>query len=130
MANTGDTLDKKSLAVTQELINEYAQICGDYNTLHVDVEGMKNHPIFGGTIAHGTINVEPVLQAVCAIQKTSWPKEGTMIDLQFRAPVKPGMTISSNLVVKEKKGNTLVCDMQIQDQNGNPCVRGSAEIPV
>ena len=66
--NAGDTLESKSLSVTQELINEYADICGDYNTLHVDVEGMKDHPIFGGTIAHGTINVEPVLQAVCAIQ--------------------------------------------------------------
>jgi len=27
-----------------DLINQYAHICGDYNTLHVDVEGMKNHP--------------------------------------------------------------------------------------
>ena len=72
MANTGDTLESKSLKVTQDLINEYAHICGDYNTLHVDVEGMKNHPIFGGTIAHGTINVEPVLQAICAAQGTTW----------------------------------------------------------
>ena len=127
--NVGDTLKSKSLSVTQDLINEYADICGDYNTLHVDVEGMKDHPIFGGTIAHGTINVEPVLQAICAIQEKTWPTEGTTIDLQFRAPVKPGMTISSNMVVKEKKGNILACDMQIQDQDGNPCVRGSAEIP-
>ena len=127
--NAGDTLESKSLSVTQDLINEYADICGDYNTLHVDVEGMKGHPIFGGTIAHGTINVEPVLQAICAIQGKTWPTEGTIIDLQFRAPVKPGMTISSNLAVKEKKGNILLCDMQIQDQDGKPCVRGSAEIP-
>ncbi len=66
--NTGDVLPSKSLSVTQDLINEYADICGDYNTLHVDVEGMKDHPVFKGTIAHGTINVEPVLQAVCTIQ--------------------------------------------------------------
>jgi len=62
MANTGDTLESKSLEVTQNLINEYAHICGDYNTLHVDVEGMKDHPLFGGTIAHGTINVELVVK--------------------------------------------------------------------
>jgi len=129
MATIGDTLESKSISVTQDMINEYAHICGDYNTLHVDVEGMKDHPIFGGTIAHGTINVEPVLQAICAVQGTTWPKEGTTIDLQFRAPVKPGMTISSVLTVKEKKDTVLVCDMVIQDQNGNPCVRGTAEIP-
>ena len=134
MANTGDTLESKSLEVTQNLINEYAHICGDYNTLHVDVEGMKDHPLFGGTIAHGTINVEPVLQAVCTIQGTTWPKEGTIIDLQFRAPVKPGDTIQSKLVVKDKKTeggkNILVCDMFVSNDKGTDCVKGTAEIVV
>ena len=132
MATIGDTLASKSLTVTQDLINQYAHICGDYNTLHVDVEGMKNHPLFGGTIAHGTINVEPVLQAICAIQKTSWPKEGTIIDLQFRAPVKPGDTIASKLTVKETKPaggkNVLLCDMAIVNDKGTECVKGTAEI--
>jgi acyl dehydratase len=133
--NIGDELPSKSLSVTQDLINQYADICGDYNTLHVDVEAMKSNEMFGGsTIAHGTINVEPVLQALCTILETQWPIDGTTIDLQFRAPVKPGMTISSKLVVKDKKTeggkNILVCDMQIQDQDGNPCVRGTAEIIV
>jgi len=126
--NIGDTLESKTLAVSQEFINDYADICGDYNTLHVDVEGMKDHPIFGGTIAHGTINVEPVLQAICTAQGTTWPNAGTVIDLQFRAPVKPGMTISSDLKVKEKQGNNLVCDMQVVDQNGGPCVRGTVKL--
>ena len=117
----GDVLPSKSLAVSQQLINEYADICGDYNSIHVDVEGMKNNPMFGGsTIAHGTINVEPVLQALCAIEGVLWPVEGTKVDLQFSAPVKPGFTIASNLVVKEKKTeggkNILVCDMKIQNQ--------------
>ena len=134
MANIGDTLESKSLEVTQDLINEYAHICGDYNTLHVDVEGMKDHPLFGGTIAHGTINIEPVLQAICTIQGTTWPKEGTIIDLQFRAPVKPGDTIQSKLVVKDKKTeggkNILVCDMFISNDKGTDCVKGTAEIVV
>ena len=129
----GDVLPSKSLAVSQQLINNYADICGDYNSIHVDIEGMKNNPMFGGsTIAHGTINIEPVLQAVCAVQGTLWPAEGTRIDLQFRAPVKPGFTIASNLVVKEKKTeggrNILVCDMKIQNQQGGDCVLGTAEI--
>lgn len=130
MAAIGDTLTSKTITVTQELINQYAHICGDYNTLHVDVEGMKNHPLFKGTIAHGTINVEPVLQAICAIQKTTWPKEGTVIDLQFRAPVRPGDTITSKLTVKEVKGNILVCDMAITNDKGVDCVKGTAEISV
>lgn len=126
--NTGDTLPSKTLAVTQALINEYADICGDYNTLHVDVVGMKDHPLFGGTIAHGTINVEPVMQAICTVQGTKWPNPGTTIDLQFRAPVKPGMTISSVLVVSAKTNDSLICDMTIQDQDGKPCVKGTVKI--
>jgi acyl dehydratase len=126
--NVGDALPSKSLSVDQALINEYADICGDYNTLHVDVEGMKDHPLFGGTIAHGTINVEPVLQAICEAQGTKWPNAGTTIDLQFRAPVKPGMTITSGLTVKEKTDTGLVCDMQISDQDGKPCVRGTVVV--
>jgi len=96
MANIGDTLESKSLAVTQDLINEYAHICGDYNTLHVDVEGMKDHPLFGGTIAHGTINVEPVLQALCAIQGTLCSRHS----VQFREL--PG----------QKKAQSLICNSE------------------
>ena len=129
----GDTLASKSIAVSQQFINDYADICGDYNPLHVDVEGMKSNTMFGGsTIAHGTINVEPVLQAICDIQGLRWPAEGTRVDLQFRAPVKPGFTILSNLVVKEKKSeggkNILACDMKIQNKDGGDCVMGTAEI--
>jgi acyl dehydratase len=131
--NVGDALPSKSLAVSQDLINKYADICGDYNSIHVDVEGMKSNTMFGGsTIAHGTINVEPVLQAICDIQGKLWPTEGTRVDLQFRAPVKPGYTIVSNLVVKEKKTeggkNILVCDMKIMDKEKGDCAIGSAEI--
>jgi hypothetical protein len=38
------------------------------------------------------------------------------------------MTITSDLKVKEKTSNGLVCDMQILDQDGKPCVRGTVEI--
>lgn len=129
----GDALPSKTLPVDQQLIFNYADICGDYNSIHVDVEGMKSNKFFGGsTIAHGTINVEPVLQAACAIEGAQWPVEGTRIDLQFRAPVKPGFTISSDLVVKEKKTeggrNILVCDMKIKNKDGSDCVIGSAEL--
>jgi len=69
-----------------------------------------------------------VMQAICTIQGTRWPTPGTTIDLQFRAPVKPGMTISSVLVVNEKTADSLICDMTIQDQDGKPCVKGTVNI--
>ncbi len=38
--------------VTQQEINEFAQVTGDDQWIHVDVERAKTTP-FGGTIAHG-----------------------------------------------------------------------------
>ncbi len=46
--------------VTQEDINEFAEVTGDDQWIHVDVERAKNTP-FGGTIAHGyfTLSLAP-----------------------------------------------------------------------
>ncbi len=46
--------------VTQEQINEFAEVTGDDQWIHVDVERAKTTP-FGGTIAHGyyTLSLAP-----------------------------------------------------------------------
>lgn len=129
----GDKMSSASINITQELLNQYADICGDYNSIHIDVEGMKNHPIFKGTIAYGTIIVEPVLQSIGSFQGTGWPVEGTKLDLQFRAPARPGDTIVSYLTVKEKKTvsgkNIVICDMTTSNAGGD-CVIGTVEIVI
>lgn len=129
----GDEIPPVSIHISQELLNQYADICGDYNSIHLDVEGMKNHPIFKGTIAYGTLNVEPVLQSIGAFQGTGWPGEGTELDLLFRAPARPGDTVTSRLTVREKKTidgkNIVTCDMTSSNAAG-ACVIGTAEIVV
>jgi len=135
----GDEAPVKSLKVDQELIDNYAHICGDYNPIHVDLEEAAK-TIFKGTIAHGTINAEPILQATGNYLGTYWPAEGTKVDIQFRSPVRPGDTISSKIAVKQKKPksfikagagkNTLICDISVVNDKGTECVRGTAEIVV
>jgi acyl dehydratase len=46
--------------VTQEAIDEFAEVTGDHNWIHVDPERAKETP-FGGTIAHGyyTLSLAP-----------------------------------------------------------------------
>jgi acyl dehydratase len=46
--------------VTQEKINEFAEVTGDDQWIHIDVERAKDSP-FGGTIAHGyyTLSLAP-----------------------------------------------------------------------
>jgi acyl dehydratase len=47
-------------SVTQEKINQFAEVTGDDQWIHVDVERAKETP-FGGTIAHGyyTLSLAP-----------------------------------------------------------------------
>jgi acyl dehydratase len=46
--------------VTQDDINAFAEVTGDHNWIHVDVERAQDTP-FGGTIAHGyyTLSLAP-----------------------------------------------------------------------
>ena len=48
--------------VTQEVIDAFAELTGDHQWIHVDVERARDGP-FGGTIAHGflTLSLLPVL---------------------------------------------------------------------
>src|SRR5277367_6333830 len=44
-------------AVTQEMINRFAELTGDDQWIHVDVERARNETPFGTTIAHGFLTV-------------------------------------------------------------------------
>jgi acyl dehydratase len=50
--------------VTQDAIDAFADVTGDHQWIHVDVERAKETP-FGGTIAHGyyTLSLAPALSA-------------------------------------------------------------------
>ena len=51
--------------ITQEMINKFAELTGDHQWIHVDVERAKRESPFRGTIAHGflTLSLLPVLRA-------------------------------------------------------------------
>jgi acyl dehydratase len=51
--------------ITQEMINKFADLTGDHQWIHVDIERAKKESPFGGPIAHGflTLSLLPVLRA-------------------------------------------------------------------
>ncbi|MFI5396645.1 MAG: MaoC family dehydratase [Candidatus Binatia bacterium] len=53
------------IAVTQEMINKFADLTGDRQWIHIDVERAKKESPFRQTIAHGflTLSLLPVLRA-------------------------------------------------------------------
>jgi acyl dehydratase len=46
--------------VTQELINTFAEVSGDDQWIHVDVERAKKESPFGTTIAHGNLTLSMI----------------------------------------------------------------------
>ena len=51
-------------AITQEMINQFADLTGDHQWIHVDVERAKKESPFGGPIAHGFLTLSLVPQMV------------------------------------------------------------------
>ena len=43
--------------VTQEMVNQFAELTGDHQWIHVDVERAKTESPFGTTIAHGNLTL-------------------------------------------------------------------------
>src|SRR3954471_7731259 len=64
------------LEITQERVNEFADVTGDHQWIHVDVERAKASPL-GGPIAHGflTLSLIPLL---------GQRREGVRISLPYK----------------------------------------------
>jgi acyl dehydratase len=89
--------------ISQELINQFADISGDRNPIHVDVE-TANKTKFGGTIAHGALLIA-LLSAELAKQ---YP--GVVLGslgMEFYKPVKSGSVIEFYMTTTES-GNVSV----------------------
>ena len=81
--------------VTQEDINTFADVTGDHQFIHVDVERAKQTP-FGGTIAHGyyTLSLAPVLQAeIFALDGFAFAVNYGLNRVRFPAPLPIGSNV-------------------------------------
>lgn len=76
--------------VTQEMVDAYADLTGDHQWIHSDVERAKRDSPFGGTIAHGflTLSLLPAMgaQTVRITGQSSAVNYGAE-RLRFLAPV-------------------------------------------
>ena len=75
--------------VTQEAIDAFADVTGDHQWIHVDVERAKDTP-FGGTIAHGyyTLSLAPALtDEVLSMKGFAFAINYGLNKVRFPAPV-------------------------------------------
>jgi acyl dehydratase len=95
--------------VTQEMINKFADLTGDHQWIHVDVERAKRESPFRQTIAHGflTLSLLPVLRAGSNYQIVGYGNATNYgaDKLRFVSPVPAGAKIHarSRLVAVEAK---------------------------
>jgi len=116
--------------ITQETINLYAEASGDFNPIHVDESFAARTP-FGGTIAHGMLNLAYVSEMMTAAFGRSWVSGGKL-RAKFKESARPGdtLTISGRVDCIEKKDDVSYanCSFECRNQKGETMVTGEAII--
>ena len=88
--------------MTQERVDQFADVTEDHNYIHVDVERAKASQ-FGGTIAHGYLTVSllaPISQQLLEVTDATGVNYG-MDRLRFPAPLPVGVEFRGTGEVKE-----------------------------
>jgi acyl dehydratase len=101
--------------VTQDDINAFAQITGDHQWIHVDVERAKRESPFGTTVAHGNLT----LSMIDGLREQIAPRDEADLEqialgvnmgwnrVRFPAPVPAGSRVraTAELVSVDEKGD-------------------------
>ena len=108
------------IEVTQDMINGFAELTGDRQWIHIDVERAKKESPFGGPIAHGflTLALVPKLNPASVHivghgNATNYGSEG----LRFLAPVPSGSKVHARdrvvSVVARPNGTLLTTEIAV-----------------
>lgn len=122
--------DKASMSktVTEFDVYSFAGVTGDYNPVHIDAEFART-TMFKERIAHGMLSAG----FISAVLGTALPGKNTIYmgqELQFRAPVKIGDTVTATVEVLEKieAKNRLVLRTTVTNQDGVLVTDGKATV--
>jgi len=127
----GADLPACEITISQALIDAYAAVSGDFNTVHVDPRAGEAAG-FGGTIAHGCIPMEPLFQSIRAWLGTEALPEDTTMRLRYRAPSRPGDRIRSQARVtgEQAAGDRIRVTIAFRcvNQDGTLVIDGDCEL--
>jgi alkylation response protein AidB-like acyl-CoA dehydrogenase/acyl dehydratase/putative sterol carrier protein len=117
-----------TMKVTDEHIDLYAKMSGDYNPLHMNEEYAAT-TIFGRRIAHGPVGGALVARVI----GTQLPGLGTLaysMKVNFKAPVYPGDEITAivEAAEKEPEKNLLRMNFRVLNQSGIEVMDGYANV--
>jgi len=119
------------LRIDQERVNGFAEVTGDDQWIHVDVDRAKEGP-FGGTIAHGYLTLSLVnyfLPQLIEVRGFAHAVNVGADRLRFLSPVKVGSRIRGSgevISAEEVKGgiqSVVRVTIEIEGQDGQPTDR-------
>lgn len=100
VAQPGDTA-QATVEVTADAIDQYADLVGDHNPIHLNDE-YASETMFGGRVAHGMFSAGVVSAALAALP-------GDIIyleqELSFTKPVRPGDSVTATVDVIDDLGD-------------------------
>ncbi|HSJ44088.1 MAG TPA: MaoC family dehydratase [Euzebyales bacterium] len=122
---TGDTASMQRTVTTRD-IELFSEISGDFNPLHYDEAYAAASP-FGGIVVQGGVTTA-ILNAVVA---QHLPGPGSVflnLTLDFRAPVRPGDTITGRVEVVEVRADKPIasCRVSVTRDDDVTAVEGTA----
>ena len=124
--SVGTELAPVVVAVTQEKIDRYAAAGGDGNPLHTD-PAFAARTQFGGTIAHGMLTLAYVSEMLTTAFGQRWLEVGRL-KVRFRAPARPGDTVTVSGRVRQVKDGRATCQIEAHSQAQEVLLTGEAEV--
>jgi 3-hydroxybutyryl-CoA dehydratase len=116
----------KSLVITQDLVNQFAQLSGDFNPIHIDPEYAKS-TFFGKPIAHGML----VSSFFSTLIAQEYPGPGSIYlkqELNFLKPCFIDETINVVIKLITKEDCKYFLNTLVYNKDGKLIVEGTALI--
>lgn len=133
LSKKGETYTSDWFAMTQERVNQFADLTQDHNWIHLDEARAKTETPFGGTIAHGYFTLSMLawmgMDCLPPIPDNSIPMNYGFEKLRFTAPVPTGKRVRGHFkltkIEERKTGQWLShwdVSVEVEDQDA-PALR-------
>jgi acyl dehydratase len=92
------------LEIPQTLIDRFAEVSGDRQWIHVDVERAREQSPFGGTVAHGFLTLSLLsrfVEEVVRVEGTRLLVNCGLASVRFVSPVPAGARVRARVRLRE-----------------------------
>lgn len=122
---TAGDLPRLSRKITQGQLEEYSEVSGDRNPLHLDAE-FAAETRFGGIIAHGMLTLALVSEMLASSLGAEWLSSGTM-RARFKGAAFPGDTLETWGESSRKDGQLAAYNIGLRNPaTGEDLITGTA----